>query len=50
MRIILGNKYSTYEEALDILNLETLYERRSMLCKKFAQKCIKNEKNEGYVP
>ena len=42
MRIILQNKYNNYEEALDQLNLETLEQRREILCLKLARKCHKN--------
>ena len=40
VRLILGNKYTTYQEALHKLNIETLKERRKYLCVKFAQKCL----------
>ena len=38
MRIILGNEYTHYERALDILNLKSLEERRKHLSLKFAIK------------
>ena len=41
-RIILKNKYTTYEKALEILDLEDLGERRDKLCKSFATKAAKN--------
>lgn len=42
LRIILRNKYTHYEEALDHLNLESLEERRKHLSLKFALKSTKN--------
>ena len=39
-RIILGNKYTDYEMALQHLNIETLKTRREKLALKFGQKCL----------
>ena len=50
VKIILGNKYQNYEEALDELGIETLEERRKTLCYRFAKKCLKNEKAEKMFP
>ena len=47
VRLILGNKYTTYQEALVKLNIETLKERRKNLCVKFAQKCLKSSKTKN---
>ena len=44
MKIILGDKYPGYEQALARLDLETLDSRRETLCFTFAKKCTKNEK------
>ena len=49
-KIILGSKYENYENALNILNLEDLKSRRERLCKKFAEKCIENEKTKNMFP
>ena len=46
MRIILGIKYTEYENALEKVDLEKLSERRTMLCLKFAQNCLKHEKTK----
>ena len=43
-KIILQRSYTSYEEALNILGLENLKERRSRLCLKFAKRCLKYEK------
>ena len=42
-RIILGQQYKTYGNALNILKVQTLKERRLELCKKFALKNFKSE-------
>ena len=41
-KIILKNKYENYEKALNIIDLEYLSDRRTKLCKDFAQKAAKN--------
>ena len=41
MRLILGEKYETYEDGLLRANLESLKERREKLCKTFAFRCGK---------
>ena len=43
VRIILGSKYTKYEDALTKVNLESLEDRRIELCKKFAKKCTKSD-------
>ena len=50
LKVILGSKYVSYQKALDILDLETLEERREHLCLKFAQKCTRNEKAKKIFP
>ena len=42
LRIILGKRYKSYEEALDILNLKTLKDRRKDLCERFAKNCVES--------
>ena len=46
VRLILGKKYSTYQEALQRLNIQTLKERRKQLCVNFAQKCLETSKTK----
>ena len=41
-KLILKNKFTTYEQALISLNLSTLESRRDQLCLRFAQNCRKN--------
>ena len=50
LKIILKDRYTSYEEALTQTNLKTLSERRSDLCLKFANKCVKNEKTRDIFP
>ena len=44
LKIILKEQYISHENALTILDLETLKERREYLCLNFARKCLKNKK------
>ena len=50
LRIIFGNAYTTYTDALEWTGLDTLEVRRSKLCLNFAKKCIKNEKTKSMFP
>ena len=50
LRIILDNDYETYSQALELTNLQTLDERRTLLCKKFALNCAKNPKTSAMFP
>ena len=40
---ILGEKYSTYQQACKLLSAETLEQRRSKLCLKFAKKNVQSD-------
>ena len=42
LKIILGLRYKSYQNALDILELETLEKRREKLCLNFARKASKH--------
>ena len=48
--MILQENYSSYAEALDLLNMESLYDRRQKLCLKFAQKCTKTRQVKDMFP
>ena len=50
MKCIFGNGYSSYEEALKQLGLETLDKRRDQMCLKFAKQCLKLDKMRGLFP
>ena len=44
LAIILGPQYTSYPEALNILGLNTLKDRRASLCSNFAKKSLKHPK------
>ena len=50
VKLILGDRYKNYEQALSELDLENLDDRRTSLCKTFAQKCCKNPKTSNMFP
>ena len=45
--LIMGSKLTTYQEALAELSIQTLKERKKLLCAKFAQKCLKKFKTKN---
>ena len=47
---MLIEKYKDYENALNILDMETLKERREALCLSFAKKCLRNDKMKHLFP
>ena len=49
-RIILNDNYKSYESALEQIELQTLKDRRTMLCKRFAENCLKHEKSMDMFP
>ena len=49
-RIILGNNYVDYEQALKDIGLETLEERRRLLALRFGKNCKLNEKTKTLFP
>ena len=49
-KVILKHSYSSYENALATIHLKKLSERRLMLCKRFAKKCLKKEKSKDMFP
>ena len=50
LRIILGDQYINYKNALKVLNLQSLEERREFLCLKFAKKCLQVKKFRSMFP
>ena len=50
LRIILKERYITYNNALSITKLSTLEERRIKLSYNFALKCTKNQKTSEMFP
>ena len=49
-RVILKERYSSYETALLSLNLQTLSERRDIICFRFAKKCLKMPQTKDMFP
>ena len=50
LKIILQEDYCNYEHALKISNLDSLVDRREMLCLKFAKSCVKNNTVRDMFP
>ena len=50
IRIILNNSFENYEKALEKVNLQTLVERREILCLKLATTSTQNEKTDKFFP
>ena len=50
LKIILGDNYVSYDNALKVLKLQSLKERREELCIKFADKCLQVPKLSRMFP
>ena len=50
LKIIFGQKYVNYENALQLSNLTSLKERREKLCLNFAKSCLKNDMTKDLFP
>ena len=50
LKVILGDRYNNYEEALKTIRIDSLEERRQKLCLKFAQQCLRNDKMRDMFP
>ena len=50
LKVILGERYKSYQQALNLLCLETLNDRRESLCLTFAIKSSKNPKTKQMFP
>ena len=50
VKLILGNRYREYNQALKDLDLENLEIRRKNICLKFAKKCLKNDRFKHWFP
>ncbi|KAI8479751.1 hypothetical protein Bbelb_424990 [Branchiostoma belcheri] len=49
-KIMLGRNYHGYSSACEVLHLQTLDDRRSTLCLKFAKKLLSSEEYRGWLP
>ena len=50
LRIILKQRYDSYQSALKLCSLDSLKARRTQLCLNFAKKCTKYEKTKDIFP
>ena len=50
LKIILNDNYKTYKNALNLLELDSLSNRREQLCLEFAKKCTKHPKLKHIFP
>ena len=50
LRIILGKRYTSYSDALRLLDMKSLEDRRQSLCFKFARKCLEVKKLRKMFP
>ena len=50
LKVILTDRYKNYENALNVMNMDSLEERREKLCLKFAKACVRNEKLSDIFP
>ena len=50
LKVILGDLYEDYQNALEICGLQTLFERREKRCLDFSIKCLKNTRNQSIFP
>ena len=50
LRIILNDEYTSYQEALNLTSLETLFSRRQDRCLKFSLKCLGHPSNYRIFP
>ena len=50
LKLILKDRFISYENALTVTNLQSLEARRTLLCKRFAIKCTKNPRTSNMFP
>ena len=50
VRVMLGTRYTNYQEGLKILRIDNLNTRRDKLCLKFAKNSLNNEKVRSMFP
>ena len=50
MKVIQGDNYNDYDQSLEEFGLDTLDERREIICLKFARKCVKSELFNHWFP
>ena len=50
LKVILQDNYMSYNHALSISGIQTLFERREVLCLRFAKSCVKNNQTKHMFP
>ncbi len=50
LKIILKDRYVSYKNALNVIGIDSLEQRREKLCLKFAKACVKHEKLSELFP
>ena len=50
LKIILGDLYTSYSDALELVSLQTLHDRREKRCLDFAKKCLKHPIHRRLFP
>ena len=50
LKVILGERYESYKEALKVLRMDSLEMRREKLCLKFAKQCLRHDKLKELFP
>ena len=50
LKLILKDRYTNYNDALNVVKMESLEMRREKLCLKFAKACLKNETLRDMFP
>jgi len=50
LKIVLAQRYISYEEACKTLQVESLEERRQQICLNFALSCLKSDRFKSFFP
>ena len=50
LRIILGDAYVTYRHALEVLGIQSLYDRREALTRRFGESLLQSPDHRDFLP
>ena len=50
MKLILKERYMNYKNALNVIGIDSLEQRREKLCLKFAKACVRHDKLSDMFP
>ena len=50
LKLILKERYKNYKDALNVIGMDSLEQRREKLCLKFAKACVRHEKLSDMFP